>query len=287
MYDVDLDDIASKLDYSKRYENYVVARCIFHDDQRPSFFVYKDNYRCESCGARGKTLDLVEKLSGIPISHKTAPNFKNPFTTWSRDRTLAETLKLAWQNAPSVYMRERGVDDDKQHQLGIGLLENWITFPIRKRGTNKIIGAIARAGDGNSSLAKYVIPSGQDQNFLYAPSWKRIQKKKVVYLTFGIIDAISLYLMGAASISTTCGMRMDVSYLDKVRKRIIFIPDKGEEEQAQKFASKLGWRGGVMKCYYPEGMKDVSDVYVSKHRNELLSVLDLKDTNNDQMARKQ
>jgi hypothetical protein len=171
--------------------------------------------------------------------------------------------------------------------LGIGLLENWVTFPIRKRGTNKIIGAIARAGDGNSSPAKYVIPPGQDQNFLYVPSWKRIEKKKVVYLTFGIIDAVSLYLMGVASISTTCGMRMDVSYLDQIRKRIIFIPDKGEEDKAQKFASKLGWRGGVMRCNYPEGIKDVNEIFVSKYKDNLLSVLDLKDTNNDQMARKQ
>ena len=285
MYDVDLDDIASKLDYAKRYENYVVALCPFHDEKRPSFFVYLDSYRCESCGAKGKTSKLVEKLSGIPISHKTAPNFKNPFTTWSRDRTLAETLKLAWQNAPSVYMRERGVDDNEQKRLGIGILENWITFPIRNR-KGKIIGAIARAGENNSSIAKYLTPSGQNPNLLYIPDWKRLQKKKVIYLTFGIIDAVSLYLMGAASISTTCGMRMDVSYLDQIRKRIIFIPDRGEEKQAQKFASKLGWRGGVMQCNYPEGCKDVNDIMLSKHKNNLLSVLDLKDMNNDQMARK-
>jgi DNA primase len=183
-------------------------------------------------------------------------------------------------------MRERGVDDKAQKKLGIGIFENWITFPIRNN-RNKIIGAIARAGEGNNSSAKYVIPSMQDQNFLYAPSWKRIQKKKVVYLTFGIIDAVSLYLMGAASISTTCGMRMDVSYLDQIRKRIIFIPDKGEEDKAQKFASKLGWRGGVMRCNYPEGFKDVNDIVLSKHKNELLAALDLKDTKeNVQLARK-
>ena len=92
--------------------------------------------------------------------------------------------------------------------------------------------------------------------------------------------------MGAASISTTCGMRMDVSYLDQIRKRIIFIPDKGEEDKAQKFASKLGWRGGVMKCHYPKEMKDVSDIFNSEYRNELLAALDLKDTKHVQLARK-
>jgi DNA primase len=126
-YDVDLDEIASKLDYAKRYERYVVAQCPFHDDVRPSFFVYPDRYYCKSCEATGWTSDLVEKLSGIPISHKKAPKFDNPFTRWSKGRKLSETLKLAWKNGPSVYLRERGIDDKTQKALGLGYLENWMT----------------------------------------------------------------------------------------------------------------------------------------------------------------
>jgi DNA primase len=284
MYDVDLDEIASKLNYSKRYERYVVALCPFHEERRPSFFIYEDRYRCESCGANGKTSTLLNKLDGVPISHVEAPSFHNPFTRWARDRNLAETLKLAWKNAPSVYMRERGIDDKSQKRLGIGHLENWITFPIRNR-KGRIIGAIARAGEGNPSHAKYLTPAGQDPHLLYAPSWKAVQKKKVVYLTFGIIDAVSLHLMGAASISTTCGKLMNVSYLDQIRKRVIFIPDKGEEDAAQKFSKQLGWRGGVMRCNYPDECKDINDIFVSKYKNELLSALDLKDTRNE-LARK-
>jgi hypothetical protein len=276
-YDVDLDGIAEKLDYARRYENYVVARCPFHDDVRPSFFVYKDWYKCSSCDAKGPTSKLVEKLSGIPISHKKAPNFDNPFTRWSRDRKLSKTLKLAWENSPSVYLRERGIDDKTQKALGLGYIENWVTFPIRNRD-GKIRGAIVRAGEGNQSPAKYVIPSGQDTNLLYVPSWKRIEQKKTIYLTFGIIDAVSLYCMGAASISTTCGMQMDVSYyLDHIRKRIIFIPDRGEEHAAQKFIKQLGWRGGRLRCNWPNGHKDVSDIFTSEYRHELQSTLDVKD----------
>jgi hypothetical protein len=280
MYDVDLDEIASKLDYSRRYERYVVARCPFHDDVRPSFFVYADNYRCESCGAFGKTQGLLEKISDVPISVTNAPNFKNPFTSWARDRNLAQTLKIAWKNGPSVYLRDRGIDDKTQKRLGLGILEDWITFPIRNE-KGKIVGAIARAGEGNNSSAKYLTPSGQDANLLYAPSWERVRKKKVIYLTFGIIDAVSLYCMGAASISTTCGMQMNTSYLDHIRKRIIFIPDKGEEAQAQKFAGKMGWRGAVMPCNWPEDAKDVNDIFVvPKYKTELLEALDLRDTQN-------
>lgn len=275
MYDVDLDKIASKLNYAKRYERYVVALCPFHDERRPSFFVYEDYYKCQSCGAHGKTSALLEKIGDVPVRHVERSNFNNPFTRWAKDRNLAETLRLAWKNGPSVYMRERGVDDKTQKELGIGILEGWITFPIRNK-TSKISGAIARDIEGRSS-SKYVIPSGQDPNLLYIPSWKRIETKKVVYITFGIIDAVSLYMMGAASISTTCGMQMNTSYLDNIRQRMIFIPDRGEEIAAQRFAKSLGWRGGVMKCNYPEGTKDVADIFLSEYKPELLSSLDLRD----------
>jgi hypothetical protein len=274
---IDLDDIASELNRATRYENYVVACCPFHDDSRPSFFVYDDYFRCESCGEQGHPNKLLEHLNLVPILHKTAPNFKNPWTTWLRDRSLAKTLKFAWEKGPSVYMRKRGIDDKTQKRLGIGILENYITFPARSKEKRKIIGAIARAGEGRSGT-KYVIPSGQDPHLLYSPSWERIEKRKTIYLTFGIIDAISLHVMGAAAISTTCGMRMDISYLDDIRKQIIFIPDRGEEKEAQKFASKMGWRGKVMRCNYPEGAKDVNDIMLSEHKHELQSVLDVRNS---------
>jgi hypothetical protein len=273
---IDLDEIIDSLDFAKRYENYIVARCVFHNDSRPSMMVYTDYFRCESCGEQGKPQKLLEHLDLAPISHKSASNFKNPWTTWLRDRTLGETLKLAWEKLPSTYLRERGIDDKTQKRLGLGILENYITFPVRnKRG--KISGAIARAGEGRTGQ-KYVIPSGQDSNLLYCPSWKRIEKRKTIYLTFGIIDAISLHIMGAGAISTTCGMKMNTSYLDHIRKRIVFIPDQGEEKEAQKFASKMGWRGTVMRCNYDYGLKDINDVFLSEHKGELQEVLDVRDT---------
>jgi len=221
------------------------------------------------------TNKLLEHLNLQPISRNPRQNFKNPWTTWLRSRSLGETLKLAWKNGPSVYMRERGIDDRTQKTLGLGILENYITFPIRN-SNNKIVGAITRAGEGRTGQ-KYLIPSGQDPNLLYVPSWKRIGRKRTIYITFGIIDSISLYVMGVAAISTTCGMRMDVSYLDSIRKRFIFIPDQGEEAEAQKFASKMGWRGKVMPTNYQYGLKDVNDVFLSDYRSELQNVLDTKD----------
>lgn len=273
---IDLDEIALSLDNATRYEHYVVALCPFHSEHRPSFFVYSDWYRCESCGANGPTKKLLSLLDKTIISSPPPASFKNPFTSWLRDRSLGKTLKLAWKNLPSVYLRERGVSDQNQKALGLGILENWITFPLRN-DKHKIIGAVARRGEGNKSTAKYVTPSGQDPYLLYVPSWERIWRRSRVYITFGMLDAVLLYTVGAAAISTTTGMKMDVSYLDPIRKRFEFIPDQGEEEAAQKYASKMGWRGGVMRCNYPVGLKDPADVIMSSYRDELLKVLDLKD----------
>jgi DNA primase len=272
---VDLDEIALQLDRATRYENYIVALCPFHSEHRPSFFAYEDWYRCESCGANGPTRKLLDKLSSTIISSSAPVSFRNPFTRWLKERSLGETLKLAWKNGPSVYLRKRGINDEEQRKLGLGIIENYATFPIRSK-RNAIVGAIARTISKESNQ-KYVIPSGQDPHLLYVPSWKRVEKRSTVYLTFGIIDAISLYLVGAAAISTTTGMKMNISYLTPLRKRIIFIPDQGEEAEAHKFASKMGWRGGVMRCNYPSGLKDPSDIIGSKHRDELINVLDLKD----------
>jgi len=57
----------------------------------------------------------------------------------------------------------------------------------------------------------------------------------------------------------------------------MFIPDQGEEAEAQKFASKMGWRGKVMRCNYQYGLKDPNDVMLSEYRNQLQEVLDTKD----------
>ena len=273
---IDLDEIAYHLDNATRYENYVVALCPFHSEHRPSFFVYEDWYRCESCGANGPTKKLLSKLDTSIIASSPPASFRNPFTGWLKERSLGKTLKLAWKNLPSVYLRERGVSDHYQKSLGLGVLENWITFPLRNN-SNKIIGAVARRGEGSKSQAKYVTPGGQDPNLLYVPSWKRLEKRKKIYITFGMLDAVLLYIVGAASISTTTGMKMDVSYLDPIRKRFEFIPDQGEEAEAHKFASKMGWRGGVMRCKYPTGLKDPADVIMSSYRDDLIKALDLKD----------
>ena len=259
-----LDKVAELLDYAQRYEDSVWGRCPFHSDNRPSLMVHEDYYNCQACGAHGTTKSLLEKLSGH-IAVSTPDKFYNPWTGWLKKESLGTILHGAWEtlkSRPSAYLRNRGISDEWQIKLGIGLRDNWITFPIRS-SDQKIIGAVARAGENNTVSSKYIVPKGQDPNMIYVPDWGQFKASGIIYATFGIIDAISLVICGAGAFSTTNGKRLnDVSILDKVRKRIVFLPDKGEESEAKEIAARLGWRGSVAKINYPDDSKDFNDLLV-------------------------
>ena len=260
-----LSEIIEYLDNARQYENYITCRCLFHDDSRPSMMIYKDNYRCLSCGVFGRTSKLLEKLSKIPAKPHTKTYSYNPFSNWIKKyNRLGETLRIAHENLkrhPSMYLRDRGILHQTQLELSLGMLDDWYTFPIRNVD-GKIEGAVARRGENNTSKSKYVIPAGQSPNLLYIPSHKRIDEGKVIFITFGILDSISLYLCGVASMSTTTGKQLDPTVLHKYQKHIYVFPDLGETSEAHRLASSLGWRGRVLPFNYPIGTKDCNDVFM-------------------------
>lgn len=258
-----LDEVSEYLDWAKPYGDYYAGLCPFHDDHRPSLMVYEDYYHCKSCGARGTTESLLRKLKNQPPKPQIHSSFHNPFTKWLKLDPLPRALKIAFdtlEQNPSqrCYLRDRCIPDKVQTELGIGYRDGWYTFPIRAE-SNKIVGAVARTGSTGDE-AKYITPSGQEPNLLYIPSWKYINQQAQIYLVFGILDTVSLYSLGIASISTTSGKRLDPSVLEQFRRRIIFIPDRGEEIAAMNIAKYLGWRGKLLKVDWPDGTKDVNDL---------------------------
>lgn len=281
-----LDDLLEHLDGARRYEQYIAALCCFHEDHRPSLLIFEDYYRCLACDAHGSTKSLLDKIKGNPPKPKLS-SWHNPFTSWMRNYSLDKIMTSAWRflrDNPCYgnYLVKRGISIDKQIELGLGWRDGWHTFPIINE-RNSLCGAVIRCGEGLDLPAKYVNPSGQDPNLLYVPDWKLISSHSQIYLTFGIIDSISLVLYNVPGMSTTTGKRLNPEALDKFRKRIIFIPDKGEETDALKIASKLGWRGTVPKMFWPDDSKDINDLLV-KHPEIIISTFTKGKRNGANMA---
>jgi hypothetical protein len=266
---VDLERIAELLNVSyQQYNGYIASQCIFHDDSRPSLMIYPDKYNCLSCGAWGYTENLLKKLEGNSslTRPKVKQSFSNPFSRWTYENTLGQALKRAWLNNkknPSIYMKvDRKIPPEIQIKYGIGILEGWITFPIRSKD-GKIDGAVARALPEMNEKSKYTVPTGQNPNLLYVPDWSLLENSKKIFITFGIIDAVTLAMYGFPAASTTNGKRID-PYSLKMRILHLFVPDKGEESDANMIAACLDWRGKVIKINYPDDCKDINEVHV-KH----------------------
>jgi DNA primase len=278
-----LDELEELLDgchkYDKGDKTYLSACCVFHEDSRPSLIVHSDTYNCLSCGAHGTTQSLLEKLSKSPIVQTHKQDFHNPFTRWlQQDKYVEKSLIRAWQALTTnpwqgSYLHNRGIDAETCKKFGIGYRENWFTFPLKNK-LNSIIGAVARAGEDNNSPSKYVVPAGQNPNLIYIPSLRLIENSDKIFLTFGILDALSLVVCDIAAMSTTNGKHISLSALNEYKpKQIIILPDRGEESEAYEIAAGLGWKGKVKRLAYPEGLKDCNDVLKVHGRTTLTKLI--------------
>lgn len=256
-----LEEIAERLDGAVRYKDYILARCCFHTDHNPSFFVYKNYYFCKSCEARGRTSGLLDRLSGRVI-HKTPVTVFNPFREWlKRFGSLRETLKFAYQYGQTYpvyldYVYNRGITKETVRELKLGYLDRFITIPLIQN--KKIVGSVARS----VSEKHYFVPNEQNPNILFIPNEILFREAETVYLVFGMFDCLTLYQYGLPVMTTTRGIITSGRIFEHIRKRIIVIPDKGEEKTGSRLVSQLDWRGKLLLLDYPLGTKDINDLHV-------------------------
>lgn len=265
-----MDELLETLDRPHKYEGYLVSCCPFHDDLHPSFFVYPDHYNCLSCGAHGDTSKLLARLG--KVKRAPSPYYQgshtevNPFTRWMKHSTLTQTLRAAWRTindnpGMGYYItRDRKIIEPYRRKLGIGYIDDWYTIPITDRyGT--IISAVARAGRDSSS-SKYVLPNGTNPRTLYIPHWPTVRKATYLIITFGILDAITLSMMNFPVASYLTGTKLNYHALESFRIPILVIPDHKEEEPAMRLVGQLGWRGQLVRLPWPDGCKDINDIWM-------------------------
>lgn len=258
----------------------ICPRCVhFHSESKPSFMVYEDYYKCLSCNTWGKTGELLKRLGKTRVKYKQEDEHEsvNPFSRWLRTQSLYDVCKSAWETINhyptfgNYITRDRGIYENFRRSLGLGYKDDWYTIPLFSRERN-LVGCVARATPGTHGKSKYTQPHGQNPNLLYAPNWRLYDRAKVVFLTYGIFDAITLAINGVMAFSSISGKLTNPIGLVDIRKRIVIIPDLGEEKEANILASRLGWRGEVTHIKYPEFCKDLNDIWM-KNPAQLKEIL--------------
>ena len=121
---VNLDSLHEMLDYASWHDNYISARCPFHDDNQPSMLVYPDGFICLACNERGTLTKLADKVRGIV---SIPYHYKNPWSGWLRNNDLEHVINTAHsvlRKYPSqgYYLRSRGINNKLIWRLKLGII---------------------------------------------------------------------------------------------------------------------------------------------------------------------
>jgi hypothetical protein len=264
---VEFEDVVKSLAGVQNHGRYVSALCCYHSDSSPSMLVYPDGFICLSCGAKGNLLKLYKQLNNNWVAPTIIQQPKTVHLLPTDLSELEEVCKQAhntliqFDDPLGLYLKKRGIHNRIVPQT-IGALNGWYTIPIYGNH-RQFLGTVARAGTHiqESTGARFNIPQGQ-QAMVYVPDYDLIERNDYLVVCYGMLDSLSLCELGIPSCTPTSGKdSLHPEDLDTYRKRIIIIPDKGEESTAIKLRDGLGWRGVLLKLDWPTG-KDVNDLLV-------------------------
>lgn len=281
MHRVDLHDVLDVLPnanfYDKGESSYIAARCVFHSDSDPSMMVNSQSYVCLSCGAHGATAKLLDFLESGKVLPSKEPKYYPQL--WRclqdgevdvEDLALEAHHRLMTNYSNSYYLKQRGIEPCIKKLL-IGYYNGWYTFPIISR-SYEIMGMVARASETTQTISKfrYMTPPSQP-TLLYVPDWKLVDSSPYLIVVYGIIDAISMALLGFPTVSFSQGHKSPPELLREFRKRIYIIPDGDmkDEKAVMELYMNLDWRGKIIDLPYFEDTKDCNEI-VQKYGGQVL-----------------
>jgi DNA primase len=255
---------------ARRYDGYLALLCPFHDDHKPSLFVWPDGwFKCMSCGERGRWQKLHDKLNGFIARPSIFRSSATP-TLNGIVEDVAEGAHRTLQMFPvfNAYLKRRGVEGMIDKCM-LGWYEGWYTIPAWDED-NKFAGMAMRASTAveEASGMRHFIPPGQPA-LLYVPLRREFEKAERIYIVFGIFDALVMAAAGYPVCTVIGGHRaFNAGLVEHIRKPIIVVPDHGEEGQAVLLRNKLGWRGRHHFVDWPDGCKDPNDLVMNGYKLE-------------------
>src|SRR3990167_7896713 len=229
--------------------------CPFHQERTPSLALYSDHYHCFSCGAHGPLDDLPDGLAGSGGSvGRALGSVGGGQTRGDLHERVHEAHQrlLALKQTMGLYLQRRGMLGSIE-KFGLGYENGFLVVPIKGR-SGEVQGLIRRAYPETERKTgkRYMIPAGQ-KAMMYVPDWELWDAAEIGYITFGILDAMSLAFSKLGAISPTNGkLSFDPKWVDDVRHKIVIVPDRGEERDAHDLAARLDWRGSVSLLNYED-----------------------------------
>jgi DNA primase len=176
-----VDLISSYLKLQKSGVNYK-ARCPFHNEKTPSFFVSPERqiWHCFGCQAGGDIFGFVKQIEGVEFAdalrilaaragielHRQSPEYKQFQTVRTRLYEICELAtrffeKQLWKSAAGkealAYLRSRGLTDESIKNFRLGYApDSWgaLTNFLRRGYSNEEIlsaGLVVKKSDGSES----------------------------------------------------------------------------------------------------------------------------------------
>ena len=161
-----IEDVVGSYIKVEKAGNNLKARCPFHNEKTPSFFISPDrgSYYCFGCGAKGDIFTFVQEFEGIDFlgslkiladrAGVTLEKFTNK-TTDKKERLyqllevtakfLAENLKS--EEIPLSYLKKRGLNDETIKNWKVGYVrDEWRSISDYLKSKGFLDDEIERAG---------------------------------------------------------------------------------------------------------------------------------------------
>lgn len=233
----------------------LMALCPFHPDTQPSLGINIGNkgiYHCFSCGATGKTEDLVDMFGGFVVEDS------DPII-YSRSMTIAADE----DNDGFSYLRKRGFLEESIHEF---------SMCYDSDSERVIIPVISKSGVVSGTIGRTIV--GDEPKYKYSSGFKATQHlfgmhkyvpSTYLYLVEGSLDAIWMWQNGYKSTLSILGSNLSdtqaagVKYLSN-KVVLCFDNDTAGQKCISESAAKLDAMGIVTwAIQLPEGKKDVQD----------------------------
>jgi len=247
---------------------YILMKCVWHDDEKSSLLVYPDGWwhclgECQTSGPNEWL--YAELLSSGSVRRPAAdtPRGYSPRVPSEPDQQLEfvhtahQTLKR--NSSFRWYADQRGIGG-RVETCELGWHEGWLVIPAYS-DKRDLVGIILRSGPQAQKMTglRFTQPTGQ-RALMYCPDWSLMSRADMIYVVFGMIDALTLSELRLPVVTTTGGAKsFKAKWLEEWRKPIMVVPDAGEEPQAHHLLKNLGWRGRLKKLKYPKNYSDPND----------------------------